>query len=163
MNTFKVFRTSKTKVDNKLPSFKAEAKQESEVKPEEAEQQEHDVAGMFEELFGEQGEKVDEANVSVKKPAHVRRDDESDDEEPPQEKEQKPKYKGRMVNEGIKPSKTKEGDAELDDLIADVMGMPEPEPATSTPSKDDAKGADFGLSVIKGDDEPAPDKKAAKV
>ena len=96
--SFKIVRTSKTKVTN-LPSFKTErprsGSDEKEFKKEEVALEESSVGDAFEELFGESGQEVKPEEQNVPK-RHVRKDDESDDE-PSEEEPPKREYGGQQV------------------------------------------------------------------
>lgn len=169
--SFKIFKTSKTRVTN-LQSFGNERPKsdpgEPEMKREEVTLEESTVGDAFEEIFGEAGEEVKPEEVNVPKP-HVRKDDEPDDT-PIEDESPKRQYSGQMVEEGVNPSKASEVEnADLDDLISAAMeDMPndETQPAeekerpTSTPSKEDegVDSADFGgfMSIIRDDSEPPP-------
>lgn len=175
--SFKIFRTSKTKVTN-LPSFTSDSQQsessEPELKREEVALEESSVGDVFEELFGEAGQEVKPEEQNAPK-RHVKKDDESD-EEPLEVAPAKREYKGDPVEEGVNPSKTSDGEnADLDDLISAAMGdmadedtQPEAETKrSSTPSKDDGgvDDADFGgfLSLIRDDSEQPPPVEDKKV
>ena len=96
--SFKIFRTSKTRVTN-LPSFKDERQKsepmEPEMKKEEVALEESSVGDAFEELFGEAGQEVDPNEQNVPK-RHVRKDDEPEDE-PLEVAPTKREYKGKPV------------------------------------------------------------------
>lgn len=97
--SFKIFRTSKTRVTN-LPSFKSDPSKsgpaEPELKREEMAVEESGVGDAFEDLFGEAGEEVKPGERNVPK-RHVKKDDEPDDDQPGEDAPPKREYSGRPV------------------------------------------------------------------
>ena len=98
--SFKVFRTSKTRVTN-LPSFKNDRPKsgpaEPQLKSEEMPVEESGVGDAFEDLFGEAGQEVKPEERNVPK-RHVKKDDEPDDE-PVEDAPPKREYSGSPVCE----------------------------------------------------------------
>lgn len=161
--SMKIFRTAKTKVGSLMPSKtdKPQSSKEGKVSKEEISEQESSLGDIFKDVYGESGKEVKPGDVSAKKP-HIRRDDEPDDI-PEEEKPAARKYSGKIVQEGVNPTRAAEVESsELDDLISQVLDVPaadvnpqQSNAPTSTPSKDDGDTADFGdgLSLIMADGE----------